>query len=540
MASPEKVIPTEVELEQLDLDDQHTQDLIQRAQASDAADRQLTVRQALKKYKKAVAWALFLSTSLIMEGYDLVIITSFYGQTQFRERFGVWDPKTEQKQITPAWQSGLSNSALVGQLAGLVANAFCQDRFGARYTMMFFLAWMAVMIAIPCFAPSLPILAWGEAMCGVSWGVFQTLSTTYASEVVPTVLRPYVTAYVCMCWGAGILLSGGVVRAVAGIEGDMGWRLPFLLQWIWPLPLFIGAYFAPESPWNAVRRNKLDVAKKSLMRLHEANAEREAEVEATLAYIRHTTALERAETHEASFLDCFRGTNLWRTEINCVVWAAQILGGNALVAYGVTFLQSAGFSEIASLNLNISLSACYVVGGIISWFLFPHLGRATLYMSGLTFLFFANLVIGGLGFTKSEGAQMAIGIILVVSNLVNMVTVGPVCYPIVAETPSGRLRYKTIVIGRFVYNLTGLVEHTITPRMISPLGWNWGAKAGLFYAGTNLLCNTWCYFRLPETKDRTFGELDVLFENKIPARKFKYTAVDQFAQSHDVKGEDAA
>jgi SP family general alpha glucoside:H+ symporter-like MFS transporter len=39
--------------------------------------------------------------------------------------------------------------------------------------MMFFMAWMAVMIFIPVFAPSLSILAWGEAMCGVSWGVFQ-------------------------------------------------------------------------------------------------------------------------------------------------------------------------------------------------------------------------------------------------------------------------------------------------------------------------------------------------------------------------------
>lgn len=29
------------------------------------------------------------------------------------------------------------------------------------------------MIFIPVFAPSLPILAWGEAMCGISWGVFQ-------------------------------------------------------------------------------------------------------------------------------------------------------------------------------------------------------------------------------------------------------------------------------------------------------------------------------------------------------------------------------
>ena len=38
---------------------------------------------------------------------------------------------------------------------------------------MFFLSWMAIMIFIPVFAPSLPVLAFGEAMCGVSWGVFQ-------------------------------------------------------------------------------------------------------------------------------------------------------------------------------------------------------------------------------------------------------------------------------------------------------------------------------------------------------------------------------
>jgi SP family general alpha glucoside:H+ symporter-like MFS transporter len=39
--------------------------------------------------------------------------------------------------------------------------------------MMFFMAWMTVTIFIPVFAPSLPVLAFGEAMCGVSWGVFQ-------------------------------------------------------------------------------------------------------------------------------------------------------------------------------------------------------------------------------------------------------------------------------------------------------------------------------------------------------------------------------
>jgi hypothetical protein len=50
-------------------------ELTRQAEASDAADRALTVRQALVKYKKAVFWAMFLSTSLIMEGYDLVIVS---------------------------------------------------------------------------------------------------------------------------------------------------------------------------------------------------------------------------------------------------------------------------------------------------------------------------------------------------------------------------------------------------------------------------------------------------------------------------------
>ncbi|KAK4064169.1 uncharacterized protein Triagg1_9148 [Trichoderma aggressivum f. europaeum] len=531
----ESVAPTAEELKGFDLENPDIVQLIHHAQQSDAADRLLTIREALSKYKRAVFWAMFLSTSLIMEGYDLVIITSFYGQTQFQDRFGQVDPSTGKKYISAPWQSGLSNSSLVGQLAGLILNAYAQDRFGCRVTMMAFMAWMAVMIFIPVFAPSLPVLAWGEAMCGVSWGVFQTLSTTYASEVVPTVLRPYVTAYVCMCWGAGILLSSGVVRAVAGLSGNIAWRLPFALQWVWPIPLFIGAYLAPESPWNAVRRDKFEEAKKALKRLRTPSPESNFEIEATLAYIQHTTAIERAETASASFVECFQGTNLRRTEINCVVWAAQILCGNAILGYSVIFLEAAGFSELQAFDLNISLSACYIVGGIICWFMFPHVGRATIYMGGLALMFCCLIAIGGLGFASGKGAEMAIGILLVFSTLINMITVGPACYPIVAETPSGRLRYKTIVIGRFVYNLTGIFNNSVTPRMIAATSWNWGAKAGLFYAGTNLLCLIWCWFRLPETKDRTFGEIDLLFDNHVPARKFKHTKVNQFAHQSEYR-----
>ena len=186
----EKVVPTERELQGFNLNDLATIELIHHAQQSDEADRLLTVRQALKKYKKAVFWAMILSTSLVMEGYDLVIvcnllfptqlltsvtqsnhtssqINSFYGQTQFRQRFGIYHPASNKKLIPAEWQSGLSNSAVVGQLAGLMINAYTQDRFGCRVTMMGFMVWMAAAIFIPVFAPSLSVLAFGEAMCGM-------------------------------------------------------------------------------------------------------------------------------------------------------------------------------------------------------------------------------------------------------------------------------------------------------------------------------------------------------------------------------------
>lgn len=46
-----------------------------------------------------------------------------------------------------------------------------------------------------------------------------------------------------------------------------------------------------------------------------SGASAEHDALAAVAYIEHTTRLEVAETGNASFWECFKGTNLWRTEI---------------------------------------------------------------------------------------------------------------------------------------------------------------------------------------------------------------------------------
>lgn len=107
----------------------------------------------------------------------------------------------------------------------------------------------------------------GEVLCALCWGVFQTLTTAYASEVCPVALRAYLTTYVNLCWVFGQLLGSGVLRGVSGIQSQWAYRIPFAVQWVWPVPLIIGCFFAPESPWWLVRKGKVEQARRSLQRL---------------------------------------------------------------------------------------------------------------------------------------------------------------------------------------------------------------------------------------------------------------------------------
>jgi SP family general alpha glucoside:H+ symporter-like MFS transporter len=65
-------------------------------------------------------------------------------------------------------------------------------------------------------------------------------------------------------------------------------------------------------------------------------------------------------------------------------------------------------------------------------------------------------------------------------------------YTIVSEMPSTRLRAKSIILARNVYNIINLAfVNIISYRQFNPLSWNWGAKSCFFWAGLNLLMNTY-------------------------------------------------
>jgi hypothetical protein len=56
-------------------------------------------------------------------------------------------------------------------------------------------------------------------------------------------------------------------------------------------------------------------------------------------------------------------------------------------------------------------------------------------------------------------------------------------------------------------------------------GRNWGAKAAYFWLGGNLGVTIWAFFRLPETRGLSYAEMEILFANRISARKFGHVKV---------------
>ncbi|SCU97081.1 LADA_0H04324g1_1 [Lachancea dasiensis] len=506
--------------------------LSEDARQVDDADKQMSLMAALRQYPRAAMWSIVLSSALIMEGYDTSLLSALYALPAFARKFGEWNPAANVYEVPAKWQTALSMSTNVGEIIGLQLAGVVADRIGYRYTLISSLIMVFCFIFILFFAPSSPVLLVGEVLCGIPWGCFQTLTVTYASEVCPLALRYYLTTYVNICWVLGQIMSSGVLKHAQSnlSDSDLGYRLPFALQWIWPLPIAVGIYLAPESPWWLARKGRLDEATRSLDRLVTgvAAGEKPAVLDAMLHRIQLTIQKEEVLTRDASYWDCFKGSDGRRTRIACMVWITQNATGSAFMGYSTYFYEKAGLDSSNAFTFTLIQYCLGLVGTILSWVAARRFGRFTIFTSGLAAQAVLLLLIGALGFHSSQGAKWAIGSLLLIFTFVYDIGVGPVTYCVVPEIPSNKLRTKTVILARNFYNLMGIINYIWTPYMLNTTAWNWGAKTGLFWSGIAFAFLGWAVWDLPETKGRTFSEIDELFALKVHARKFKSTRVDPF------------
>ncbi|KAJ5813798.1 uncharacterized protein N7503_000548 [Penicillium pulvis] len=495
-------------------------------------EHEMSLRDAIRKYPQAIFWSSWFSAAVIMEGFDHSFISGFISFPAFQKRYGV-EVSPGEFEIPAEMQSGISNGTQAGEIIGLLICGLLVDRFGSRWIMIACLFLLICFVFLQFFAANINMYLGAEILLGVPWGAFQSLTNAYAVEVCPGTLRSYLTMLVSMFWSIGYLIGTGVLRGFLGMTTSAAYKIPFALQWVFPVPLIIGIYFAPESPWWYIRKGRRDDAEKSLRRLRSKKYIDDGEISETLAMMEYTYQIEAEMKQSSTYWDLFKGVDLRRTEICIWTYSAQVWCA-ALVAYIVYFLEEAGLPDSASFDFGMGEYALAIVGVFVAFYFVPRVGRRRLLLSGILFMVVTTFVIGFLGIpgtTNHPALAYAIGSILLVEYFVYFISIGPVVYTIVAEIPSNTLRSKTIVVARATYNTIALIKGQILPRMISTASWNWGAKMAFFWGAFMLMILIWVYYRLPETKDRAFVEIDILFKNKVSARDFKKAQVNLTSES---------
>jgi len=103
---------------------------------------------------------------------------------------------------------------------------------------------------------------------------------------------------------------------------------------MFPTPLAVLLFIAPESPWWLVRKGRLAQAAKSVERLG-----RRSQVNANESVAMMRRTIDRESEVNPNLVELFKGTDLRRTAIVCGIYAAQNLAGNLIANQAVFFFE---------------------------------------------------------------------------------------------------------------------------------------------------------------------------------------------------------
>ncbi|OBT53462.1 hypothetical protein VE04_06246 [Pseudogymnoascus sp. 24MN13] len=483
-----------------------------RARDGNEIEHALSPLEAIKAYLMAIFWCLMVSMCVVMEGYDTILIANFFAYPTFAKKYGQRVDASGHWQLSASWQAAVGRGSGIGAFFGVLLNGIIVNKFGQKRAVIGALISLSCTLFIVFFAPDIKILLVGQILCGLPWGVFASSAPAYASEVLPLSLRVYMTSYTNMCFIMGQLIAAGVLAGLVNRTDEWGYRNPFALQWMWPVVLIPILCFAPESPWHLVRQNRLEEAEASLRRLQRASAP--IDPQKTLAVIMHTNALEEELSKGTRYQDCYKGNELRRTEVACMAFMGQVLAGAPFAYTSTYFFQQVGMPTDMIYNMNVGATCMAFVGTLVSWFgIMPYFGRRKIYMG--------NVI--AVGYTQSA--------LCLVWTFTFQLSIGQLGWAIRAEVGSTCLRQKTICLARNAYYIADVVGGVLQPYFMNPTEWNLKGYTGFIWGPTCFILAVWAYFRLPETKGRTFDELDVLFGKRISARKFASYKVDSFHHS---------
>lgn len=322
------------------------------------------------------------------------------------------------------------------------------------------------------------------------------------------------------------------MREAGTYTGKATYRILFATQWGFVGAALIILPFFPESPFWLVAHGKEEEARANIAKLHGADYDvdgRYAEVTSALA--------QQAESQKSQGMikDCFSSDNWRRTMVAVMMFFIQNACGTGwVIGYMSYFMQLAGMPVEQSFNATVGICGVMLVGNISGWFLIEWLGRRGTALYGTLVLCVCLFIIGILAVVKSSNALVVQVVLMGVWAFVYQGTVGAVAWPISSENATSWLRTPTQSLCTIVNSLSASIWGLSLPYAVNPDQGDLQGKIAFIFASTLAVSVVFIFFCVPETKGRTYSEIDELWNRRVPPRKFAEQKIVSVDVSKDV------
>jgi MFS transporter, SP family, sugar:H+ symporter len=314
--------------------------------------------------------------------YDTGTIGGILAMKYWRQLFstGYRNPVDDFPDVDANQTSEIVSILSAGTFFGALLAAPTADYMGRRWAMIFQAGVVFNLgVILQTAATDIPIFVAGRFFAGLGVGLLSATIPLYQSETAPKWIRGAIVG--CYQWAItiGLLLAAVVLNATKNRNDTGSYRIPIAVQFAWSIVLVVGMLILPETPRYLIKKNKHDMAAKSLSRLRRLDVDHPALLE-ELSEIQANHEYEMS-LGKANYLECFKPPLLKRLLTGCGLQGLQQLTGvNFIFYYGTSFFSNSGIDN--PFVISMITSVVNVLSTVPGLYLVEKWGRRPLLMFG--------------------------------------------------------------------------------------------------------------------------------------------------------------
>lgn len=425
------------------------------------------------------------------------------------------------------WAAITSAMYQIGAVSGLPFAGPIIDTFGRRWGMLC----GATLIIVGTIINGMTMtngsnaqLRGGRFVLGFGVTIVSSAGPIYVVETAHPAMRSVITAYCNTFWFVGSILAAGAVRGGLNLTGNITWALPIWLQLVFPGLIVVFIWFAPESPRWLYVHGRMAEAKDALTKWHGYGNPESAWVKLQLSEYEEYLELDGADKRWWDYSALFKKrSSRYRMLCNVVFSIFTQWAGNGVLTYFLpAVLKTAGYTqEIEQANINLAYSCFQFAFALIGAAFVERIGRRPMFlfsMSACTVVWI-GMTIASSQFaasddTNSSAAKATVAMIFIFGMVYSIgVTPLQALYPV--ELLSFEMRAKGMAFSSLAVNAGGLLNQFAWPISLADIGW----KTYIVFTVWDGIQTAVFYFLLPETKQRTLEEMDLIFDAKNPVKE---------------------